>query len=84
MIRSGFKRRKCVDWLGRPTWIASVEDSLITKLRWALHARREKDIADARNIIGVSGNAIEWPYVEQWCDIHGSRALLECLHDEVR
>jgi hypothetical protein len=82
--RERFKRRKCVDWLDRPTWIATAEDSLITKLRWAQHARREKDIVDARNIIGVSGKAIDWPYVERWCDQHGSRPLLEKIRGEVR
>src|SRR5262249_28829460 len=79
-----FKRRKCVDWHGRPTWITSAEDSLVTKLRWAQYARREKDIADARNIIGVSGDSIDWPYVEHWSDQHGSRPLLERLRGEMR
>jgi hypothetical protein len=82
--QSRFQRRKCVDWLGRPTWIASAEDALITKLRWGLSAGREKDIADARNVIAVQGSTIDWPYVEHWCDQHGSRPLLEKLRAELR
>ena len=79
-----FQRRKLVDWAGRPAWIASAEDSLITKLRWAQSAGREKDIVDARNVIAVSGAAIDWPYVERWCEQHGSRPLLEKIRDELR
>jgi hypothetical protein len=79
-----FQRRKCVDWLGRPTWIASAEDAVITKLRWAQTAGREKDFVDARNVVAAMGNAIDWPYVENWCDRHGSRRLLEKIRNELR
>jgi hypothetical protein len=79
-----FKRRKLVDWEGRPTWILSAEDSLVTKLRWAQAAARKKDVLDVENIIAVSGDAIDWPYVERWCDQHGSRPLLEKIRDELR
>jgi hypothetical protein len=79
-----FKRRICVDWLGVPMWMSSAEDALITKLRWANVIGRVKDIADAQNIIGVSGESIDWPYVESWCDRHGSRPLLEKIRSEIR
>ncbi|MCE9544719.1 MAG: hypothetical protein K8T25_04260 [Planctomycetia bacterium] len=79
-----FQRRTRVDWLGEPTWIASLEDALITKLRWALTPGREKDVVDARNVIAIQQDAIDWPYVEQWCDQHRSRQLLEKLRGEVR
>lgn len=79
-----FRRRQCVEWLGRPTWIASAEDGLITKLRWSQHAGREKDVADARNLIASKGDALDWPYVEAWCDRHGTRDLLEKLREQVR
>lgn len=80
--RERFERRTCVDWLGRPTWIATAEDSLITKLRWSHAIAREKDVADARNIIASRGDALDWPYVEQWCDRHSSRELLDRLRRE--
>lgn len=41
-----FQRRTCVDWLGRPTWIATAEDAVITKIRWSRGIGREKDIID--------------------------------------
>lgn len=79
-----FQRRVCVDWLGQPTWIASLEDAVVTKLRWAHLAGREKDYVDVRNVIAVQGDAIDWPYVEGWCDQHGSRELLEKIRKELR
>lgn len=79
-----FERRQCVDWQGRPTWIASVEDALITKLRWGQGVGREKDIADARNMIAVREDTIDWAYVETWCDQHGSRPLLDRIRNELR
>jgi hypothetical protein len=79
-----FKRRICVDWFGLPMWMASAEDALITKLRWANQIGRAKDIADAQNIVGVSGDNLDWPYIEHWCDQHCSRPLLEKIRAEMR
>jgi hypothetical protein len=28
--------------------------------------------------------SIDWPYVESWCDRHGSRKLLEQIREELR
>ena len=79
-----FARRHCIDWEGTPTWVATAEDALITKLRWAQSVGREKDIADARSVMAVQGDALDWPYIEPWCDRHGSRPLLERLRAELR
>lgn len=79
-----FLRRQCVESLGQPTWIAAVEDAIVTKLRWASLAGREKDISDVRIVIAMQQDAIDWPYVEGWCDQHGSRALLEKIRAELR
>ena len=78
-----FESRISVDWSGVPMWMSSVEDALITKIRWANQIGRAKDIADAQNIIGVSGERIDWRYVERWCDEHGSRPLLEKIRKEL-
>ena len=77
-----FKRRILVETMGRKVWIASLEDMIVTKLRWSQHAGREKDISDARNLIGVQSDRVDWPYVESWCDRHGTRELLERLRRE--
>ncbi len=69
---------------GRSTWILSAEDVLVTKLNWLLRANRQKDLQDIRNVIAVQGDAIDWSYVEGWCDQHGSRELLEKIRAELR
>jgi hypothetical protein len=79
-----FSRRKKIDWDGQPTWIATAEDAVITKLRWASSIGREKDMADARNVIATRGTTLDWPYIEKWCDTHGSRPMLDKIRSELR
>jgi hypothetical protein len=75
-----FRRRRQVGLLGRQVWLPTVEDVVITKLRWAFHGGRSKDRNDAREVIAVQAGRIDWDYAHSWCDRHGTRALL----DEVR
>jgi hypothetical protein len=77
-----FARRIQVETFDRKVWIASLEDMIVTKLRWARDAGREKDISDARNLIGVQYEQVDWPYVQSWCDLHGTRDLMERLKTE--
>jgi len=77
------KRRIEARLVDEPTWVATAEDTLIVKLRWALLRRRAKDIDDARNIIAVSGDHLDWPYIHEWTDRHGTRQLLEELRSSL-
>ncbi|MBL8799184.1 MAG: hypothetical protein JNM56_35185 [Planctomycetia bacterium] len=72
-----FRRRRQVRLLNRLAYILAVEDVVITKLRWAAHLNRAKDIEDVRNVVNVQGDRIDWHYVLPWCDQHGTRALLD-------
>jgi len=78
--RERFARRVSKTVLGRPVWLPTAEDAIITKLRWALLGHRSKDRDDARDVLAVQGDALDWDYIHAWCDRHGTRALL----DEVR
>jgi hypothetical protein len=77
--RERFGRRIRVDAEGLPqgAWCATVEDAIITKLRWSLNAARTKDVEDVRNMLAVQGNAIDWDYVHSWCERHGTREILD-------
>ncbi|HEY7157174.1 MAG TPA: nucleotidyl transferase AbiEii/AbiGii toxin family protein [Gemmataceae bacterium] len=75
-----FRRRRRIKTMGREVSMPTVEDVIITKLRWALTAQRSKDRNDVRDVIAVQGENIDWPYVHGWSDQHGTRALL----DEIR
>ena len=55
------------------TWIPTAEDMVIQKVRW----NRDKDREDTKDMIGVQGERLDWPYIERWCDAHGTRARLE-------
>ena len=65
--------------LGRTVFLPAPEDVVIQKIRWG----RDKDRSDARDVIAVSGELLDWPYVEAWCDRHGTRALLEELRASI-
>jgi hypothetical protein len=69
-----FRRRvrAVVAELGHETWIPTAEDMVIQKVRW----NRDKDRDDVKNIIGVQGDALDWPYIERWCEAHGTRTRL--------
>lgn len=54
--------------LEQTVWIPTPEDLVIQKLRWA----RTKDLDDARNILAVQGEAIDYAHIEKWCAEHGT------------
>lgn len=64
----------------RQVWLPTAEDVVITKLRWSLLGNHSKDRADARHVIAVQGDRIDWDYVYSWSGRHGTRDLL----DEIR
>jgi hypothetical protein len=68
-----FQRRVAVHTNGREIWLPTAEDVIIMKVRWA----RSRDKDDVRGVIGVQGDKLDWPYIEGWCERHGTRALLE-------
>ena len=65
--------------LNREAWIATAEDMVIQKVRW----NRDKDRDDARNILAVQGDALDFAYIERWCDAHGTRMRLEELRRSI-
>ena len=74
-----FKRRRATTYEGQATFILTAEDYVITKLRWP----RSKDFDDARDVIAMQGDQLDWNYIHHWADIHGSRAKLERVHASI-
>lgn len=72
-----FHRRCRVPVLGRLVYLPTAEDVIVTKLRWSLRLGRGKDRDDARDVIAVQGDRLDWDYIHSWCAQHGTRALLE-------
>jgi hypothetical protein len=68
-----FKRKRATAFEGLPTFVLTAEDYIVTKLRWP----RSKDFDDARDVIAMQGDALDWNYVHRWTNIHNSRSKLE-------
>lgn len=78
-MQQRFARRRREDVLGHLVWLPTAEDVVIQKLRWYGRAKRSKDLDDARDVVAVQSGRLDLPYIRNWCDQHGTRALLEQL-----
>ena len=78
-----FRRRLQVRVLDRVAFVASPEDMIVTKLRWAQDAHRAKDREDIRNILAVRGDDLDWSYLRRWATEHGTAALLEQIRESI-
>ncbi len=78
--RERFQRRVRKVMENCTAFMATAEDVIITKLRWLLRINRPKDRDDIKGVIASRKDKLDWPYVELWCDRHGTRPLL----DEIR
>jgi len=75
--RSRFDRRVRIEFLpGLVAWLPTPEDVVVQKLRWCARTKREKDFDDARNVIAVQADQLDWPYIERWCGEFGVTVVL--------
>ncbi|MEW6356766.1 MAG: DUF6036 family nucleotidyltransferase [Planctomycetota bacterium] len=81
--RTRFGRRQPATIEGRQTFVLTAEDVIITKLRWAGQGDRRKDEEDVRNVIAVQHKRIDWGYVVEWCERHGTGNLLKRIRRSV-
>jgi hypothetical protein len=77
--KSRFSRRRQVEFENRMAWLPSVDDVVITKLRWSKGGRRAKDIEDVQKVLAVRYAQLDLPYIRHWTDQHGTRDLFEQL-----
>ena len=65
--REEFARRERRDLEGLPVFIATAEDTILSKLEWAGKAgSSERHLADALGVLQVSGDRVDRAYVERW------------------
>jgi len=81
--RERFGRRLRVRVLDRVACVASAEDMIVTKLRWAHEAHRPKDREDIRNMLAVRGAELDWVYLRRWSSEHGTLGLLEDIRGSI-
>lgn len=78
-----FKRRVRVAFVDGNAWMPTAEDVVIMKVRWAQRAKRAKDREDAYNVLAVQRGKLDLDYMRRWCDLHGTRLLLDELLSKV-
>lgn len=74
--RARFARRQSAQVLTHQASVASAEDMIVTKLRWAAGAHRSKDRDDIRHMLAVRGPGLDWAYIDRWALAHGTAPLL--------
>jgi hypothetical protein len=57
------------------TWMPRMEDVIVQKLRWAKGGARSKDFDDVVAILGVQ-ETVDFSYIAQWCEKHGTLEIL--------
>jgi hypothetical protein len=77
--QSRFERRKKANIAGMWTYIPTVEDVIVQKLRWYLRYKRSKDIDDVRKVARIQRARLDLLYLYQWTDQHGTTDLLNEL-----
>jgi len=60
-----FERRIRKTVFGVKTWVVTVEDLIISKLKWTQDLKSEQQILDIENLLSVPG--IDMEYVKKWC-----------------
>ncbi|MEM9701151.1 MAG: hypothetical protein AAF907_01755 [Planctomycetota bacterium] len=60
---------------GLEAFVATAEDVVVTKLRWARDAGRGKDRDDVRNVLGSQSGNLDTAYIERWAAEHGTLDL---------
>ena len=73
---SEFLRRIRAEVLGVPAWVATAEDTIITKLEWAKRGGgSERQLRDVVGIIEVVGAELDREYISRWVNELGIETL---------
>ena len=59
-----FERREKVEYFGKKCWMISIEDLVISKLKWYNISQREKQLEDLKFLLLDKGLDIE--YIKSW------------------
>lgn len=77
--REEFKRRAPATVLGVDVFMASAEDTILTKLEWAARTDSERQLADVTGMLGVKGATLDGRYIERWAKDLGVLGLWQRL-----
>jgi predicted nucleotidyltransferase len=77
--RAEFERRRRIEFAGIPVWIVSVEDLVLSKLKWSRKSRSEQQRGDVRLLLKAP---LDRAYLNEWAARLGLDGLLKELEDE--
>lgn len=70
--KEGFSRRKKLEFAGKPLWVISPEDLVLSKLRWMKAAGgSECQFQDCRSIMELNKGGLDVKYMEKWAPLIG-------------
>lgn len=80
--RAQFDRRIPVDTDNLTAYVASAEDTILSKLLWHKISPSERQLSDARSIMLVSGKKLDMDYLLQWARKLDLQELLNAVIEE--
>ena len=63
-----FSRRLSTELLGCRVFVATAEDTILSKLSWARESGSERQLNDVAGIVAACGDALDRSYVDRWAD----------------
>lgn len=70
-----FERRISTRLLGADVFVATAEDTILSKLEWASKSGSERQLQDVMSIVAVKGNTLDVAYIDGWAQSLGVQAL---------
>lgn len=70
-----FGRRQAAEILGVKTFIATPEDTVISKLEWAMASESERQLRDVAGVVAVAGADLDIEYTVRWVEELGLAAV---------
>lgn len=64
--RIEFERRQRDETMGIPLWIATAEDTILSKLEWAKHHESRRQLEDVVGILRTTGSELDEAYLRRW------------------
>lgn len=72
---AAFARRQQRSVLGHLAWVASAEDTIVSKLRWAAAGGSARQLEDVAGVLRIQGAALDRGYIERWIALLGLDTL---------
>ena len=61
-----FARRQPVELMGTRTYVATAEDSVISKLEWAKQSDSTRQLRDVAGVVALRADALDVDYIQRW------------------